>query len=163
MAHKKGQGSTNNTRDSNPQFRGTKVMHKTQGFGASPYRGESIENLEYTVGDTAFTDIFDSIETSWKRVSNSSAIQESVNNLIKNYDYKNPHKSVKGLVNLYKILDLHKKDYWVEIKKAEVKNLLLMVNGFWMDANALKESVSPGDEINIRTTVLKRSEAEVIL
>jgi len=25
MAHKKGQGSTNNTRDSNPQFRGCKV------------------------------------------------------------------------------------------------------------------------------------------
>lgn len=25
MAHKKGQGSTNNTRDSNPQFRGIKV------------------------------------------------------------------------------------------------------------------------------------------
>ena len=27
MAHKKGQGSTNNTRDSNPQFRGVKATH----------------------------------------------------------------------------------------------------------------------------------------
>ena len=27
MAHKKGQGSTNNTRDSNPQYRGVKVCH----------------------------------------------------------------------------------------------------------------------------------------
>jgi len=27
MAHKKGQGSTNNTRDSNPQFRGIKATH----------------------------------------------------------------------------------------------------------------------------------------
>ena len=27
MAHKKGQGSTNNARDSNPQFRGVKATH----------------------------------------------------------------------------------------------------------------------------------------
>ncbi|MFQ5506396.1 MAG: 50S ribosomal protein L27 [Planctomycetota bacterium] len=27
MAHKKGQGSTNNTRDSNPQYRGVKICH----------------------------------------------------------------------------------------------------------------------------------------
>lgn len=138
-------------------------MHKTQGFGASPYRGASEEYFELSAGDSAKTDLFDGIETSWRRVKDSDEIQKSVTALIDNYDFNAPHKSIDELLRLYTLLEEHKEDYWVELKKQEVKNLLLMASGLWLDAAALKESVAPGEEVNIRITVINRSPANVTL
>lgn len=138
-------------------------MHKTQGFGATPYRGESYEYYDLISGDSAASDLFEGIETSWKRVDNSDGIQISVNELVNNFNPLLPHKSVSGLLNLYKLLNKHEENYWIEIKKQEIKNLLLMISGLWLDATALKESAAPGDEINIRTTVLNRSDTDVTL
>jgi len=138
-------------------------MHKSQGFGASPERGTSPDYFALTTGSPARSDLFDGIETSWKRIPGSSDIQQSINEIIKDYDPENPQKSIPGLIALYKILNTKKSNYWIETKKKEVQNLLQMCSGLWLESVASNEAASPGDSIEIRTSVLNRSDYPLML
>jgi LmbE family N-acetylglucosaminyl deacetylase len=141
----------------------SRSMHKSQGFGSSPNRGHSFEYFRHSKGDSANIDIFDGIDTSWKRVEQSAEIQKLITELISAFKPESPHKSVPGLVKLYKLLETHPQNYWIKIKKEEVKNLLQMCSGLWIEAVALQESASPGESISIRTNVINRSSAEIFL
>ena len=141
----------------------SRSMHKTQGFGATPWRGESFDYYEHTSGEIAYTDLFEGIETHWKRLPESEGIQKSVSKLINNFNPENPQASIPNLLDLYKTLTKKESSYWVEIKKKEVQDLLQMCSGLWIESVALNEAASPGDSIEIKTTLLNRSDFNLVL
>lgn len=141
----------------------SRSMHKTQGFGSSPRMGKTIDYFEHTSGDIARNDLFDGIETTWKRVPGCDDIQKKVDKLIAGFNPENPQNTIPGLIDLYKHLDQKGESYWIEIKKKEVKNLLQKCSGLWLDAIALDKSVTPGKNIKIKTSILNRSDYGITL
>ena len=135
----------------------SRSMHKTQGFGATPTRGNSLDHFELTAGDTSFNDLMEGVETSWKRIDQNGRIQLQVSSLNKNFDPQNPQTLVPELINLYTSLEKKENSFWIGIKKDEVKKLLQMCSGLWLEAIAFDESVTPGSSVKIKITVLNRS------
>ena len=137
----------------------SRSMHKSQGFGVSAFRGSRIENFTYVDGDKAIKDIFDGIITSWDRIKNGNAIGKKINDILKTFNPQKPSASLNKLVELYVELNSRKNEYWVDVKKQELLNIIQSCAGLWMEAIALDYSAAPGDVININTTLVNRTAA----
>jgi len=64
----------------------SRSQHKSQGFGSRGSRGDRLEYLEYVKGEKAARDIFEGVDTSWKRVKNSEKVQALVDKAILEFD-----------------------------------------------------------------------------
>jgi len=141
----------------------SRTMHKTQGFGVALSRGTQIVQFNHTAGDTAKTNLFDDIDLSWNRIKSSDNIQILIDELISNYNYDKPENSIKLLTNLYNRLNELKNNYWAFVKKNEVKELIRMCAGLWLEAIVWQPGISPGQNIDIRSMLLNRSDINISL
>jgi len=139
----------------------SRSMHKSQGFGVSAFRGSRMENFTYVNGEKATKDIFDGINTSWDRINNCTTVGKEVYDLIKNFNPQEPSASLNKLVDLYFELNSRKTDYWIEVKKQELLNIIQSCAGLWMEAMASDYSAAPGDAINIVTTLVNRTDKNI--
>ncbi len=135
----------------------SRSMHKTQGFGVSPGRGSQIENFDYFAGDTAKTDIFENINLTWTRIPGGKKIQSLIITAMNNYNPENPGLIVPDLIKIYNQLNSLNEKYWTTIKKEEVKKLIKMCCGLWLESITWEQGVSPGDEIDVRSMIVNRS------
>ena len=136
-------------------------MHKSQGFGASPARGSQLVHFDLTAGDSAKLDIFEGIDMTWKRVSDSEDIQNTINLIIYKFNPDQPDKSVPDLITLYRQLKKHPTDYWIKVKLSEVEELIRMCSGLWLESVVWEAGASPGNTIDVRSMVIDRSDVPV--
>ncbi len=141
----------------------SRTMHKSQGFGVSPGRGEQLVWFDLTAGDSANISLFDGIDLSWNRIENSLKIEEQVKQTINSFDPDQPAKTVPALIDLYRLLDQHSADHWIRIKKNEVQDLIRMCSGLWLESIVWKAGVSPGMNIDVRSMVVKRTDVPITL
>ena len=139
--------------------------HKCQGFGSTGTRGMQMEYLELLKGDMPpnKSDIFEGINTTWTRVENGSRLKIMTNQLLANFDFKNPAASVIGLVEIYKAIQQVKDPFWKEIKIKEVKELISACMGLYLEAKTNTHKVTPGEFINLDIEVINRLNADVLL
>ena len=131
-------------------------QHKSQGFGVPAQRGESIEYLTIVKGEKPVTDIMDGVDLSWKRVTKDNSIQNTVDELIKNYATEHPENSVAQLVQLYKKVETINDVYWKEQKGNDIKKVLEYCSGLFMEATASSQYAVQGDSLKITTTINNR-------
>ena len=141
----------------------SRSMHKCQGFGVSPNRGSRTEQFELLAGEPVNKNIFEGIDFSWKRVARSEGIQNLVNETQKNFDISSPEKIIPDLVKIYKELDTLGDNHYALIKKKEVKELIRLCSGLWMESIVNKSGTSHGREIEVSSTILNRSGANLKL
>jgi LmbE family N-acetylglucosaminyl deacetylase len=141
----------------------SRTMHKSQGFGVSPERGEDLVWFNLTAGDVANSDLFSGVDISWQRVENSNNIQEDINSITNAFNPDHPADIVPALVDLYKILDQHSDNQWINIKKDDVKELIRLCSGLWMESTVDESGVSPGMSIDVQSLVLNRSNVPILL
>jgi LmbE family N-acetylglucosaminyl deacetylase len=138
-------------------------MHKSQGFGSAKTRNQRVDYALHKAGEPAQNDLFDGIDLSWKRIVGGAKIEELVNKAIQNYKTENPAASVPALMEIYDAIDKLEKNVWTDYKKQETKNLILACAGLYFEANPTDYSVSPNDKIKVNVSVVKRSNANIIL
>lgn len=138
----------------------SRSSHKSQGFGTSGVRGSDEEYLEFLKGDRPKnnTALFEGIDTSWNRIEGGKPIGNLVENILKNYDFKHPEKSVPELLKAYTMISNLKDDFWKEVKLAEVKDIIAQASGLFLEASAEKPQASPGETVKVRAEVVNRSE-----
>ncbi|MCB0752002.1 MAG: hypothetical protein KDC52_11050, partial [Ignavibacteriae bacterium] len=141
----------------------SRSMHKSQGFGATGRRGTIPEYFEFYLGDKPESDLFENIDLSWNRVDGSSQIQKNINEILKAFNPQVPSKSVPQLVSLFNALNSIKDNYWVELKKKELLKIIQSCAGLWIEAIADDYSASPGNVVNINTTLVNRSDINFTL
>ncbi len=143
----------------------SRSMHKCQGFGASLTRGSSMEYLELLKGDMPedMSDPFEGINTTWTRVTDGAPIGALIKQIENEFSFKNPSASVPKLIQAYqmiqKIDDLH----WKKIKSGEIKEIIKHCLGLYIEADAINDTASPGENVPITLEVINRSNLEVIL
>lgn len=135
----------------------SRTNHKSQGFGSTPTRGEQKEYLELKKG-TAIqnSDIFSGIQLGWERYRQGADIQNTINNIISNYDILHPEKSVDALLKVYGQLKLIPEDQLIQYKKQQIQKIIVACLGLWLEPVAEKDMVANGDNLNIVSTSLKR-------
>lgn len=135
----------------------SRSMHKSQGFGVTATRAPRLEYFQLVAGEEAKDDIMSGVNTSWQRIQNGKSIEERINSIIDTYDFQDPSKSLNKLIELYSTFNKLESNYWIEIKKNEILQIIQSCAGLWMESIASDYSAAPGDELNIKTTLVNRS------
>lgn len=136
----------------------SRSMHKSQGFGATGRRGTRYDYFKHSEGVPATTDIFDGIDTSWKRVPGGQKVGQMLNKIIESFDPIHPSRSIPKLLEVYEELNKLNENYWVVLKKEELLSVIQSCAGLWMEAISNDYATAPGDEVQINTTIINRSD-----
>ncbi|MCO6461656.1 MAG: PIG-L family deacetylase [Saprospiraceae bacterium] len=129
----------------------SRSMHKCQGFGSAYSRGSNIEYLELLAGPEPKVKNrpFDNLSTTWNRVKGGNEIGSQLENVIRNFDFKNPENAVPELIEIAGMIQKIEDPFWKEIKLREINSIILDCLGFYMEATVQDKIVCPGDSIKV--------------
>ena len=137
-------------------------MHKSQGVGSPPRRGERKEYFKLLAGPPMTNGLFDGVDTTWKRVPNATDIDNQVQQLIAKFSPADPAASVPKLLELRKALTAVDND-WAVSKRAEVDGLIASCAALYMESSTALAAVSPGQPLPIKFDAINRSSVPIKL
>ncbi len=137
-------------------------MHKSQGVGSPPRRGERKEYFKLLAGPPMTNGLFDGVDTTWKRVPNATDIGRQVQELIANFSAVNPAASVPKLLELRKALTAVDNN-WSISKHADVDGLIATCAALYMESSTSLAAVSPGQPLPIKFDAINRSSVPIKL
>jgi hypothetical protein len=135
----------------------SRTMHKSQGFGAPERRGASPNIFVHVDGDTARRDLFDGVETSWKRIRGGERIEQVIGRALSLFDPENPAGVLPQLLEARRELQKLEPDPWIALKRQEIEGVIVACSGIWVDAVAGSSGAIPGSSVNVTVTALNRS------
>lgn len=147
-------------------------MHKSQGEGRAKRRGNLIEYFTYVNGSNATTDLFEDIETTFKRFKNGGEeIDNLIANTIKQFNFEQPSSAINSLISIYNKIenledDLIKtkdEDNWKIKKLSEVKDLIEACSGLILEATTSQDIAVQGDSLKVNFLAVKRSNVPVTI
>lgn len=141
----------------------SRSMHKSQGFGVARSRGMQIENFKKQSGDTVVTEIFENVDTTWKRVRSADELSAIFDGALASFDAAHPEKSIPQLVDALKKINKLEKSYWKEYKQKELQKIILACAGLWFEANTGNFQSAPGDSLSLTLSAICRQNANVKL
>lgn len=141
----------------------SRSQHSSQGFGSTPVRGSSMEYLEIIKGGMPQKNVFEGIDTSWNRVKGGKAIGEILRKVEKEFDFKNPAKSVPELIQAYQLIQELEDKHWKEIKSEEIKNIIANCSGLFLEAVSSSTIAVAGESLKINLEAINRSELSIKL
>ena len=137
--------------------------HKTQGFGSARQRGQAFDYFKTILGDAPQNDLMDGVNTTWKRVSGGNEIEANLSVISKNFDPANPQHSVPALVKLLGAVEKVTDVYWRNQKTTQLKNLIAECAGLWFETYCTAPMYAKGDNVDVSTQMIVRSDAQVTL
>lgn len=135
--------------------------HRSQGFGSSPTRSERFDYLVHIKGEPASNDIFDGVDVTWNRVNGGQQTAVLLQEIIKDYDFLNPSKSIKPLVKLYGLIKSQPESVYKQDKLDECRELIFACGGIYLEVNSATNTVSPGQSLKLFSTSVKRADIPV--
>ncbi|TAH08159.1 MAG: PIG-L family deacetylase [Sphingobacteriia bacterium] len=140
-------------------------MHKSQGEGRPRRKGPVFEYFTTLAGDSAKKDLMDGIITDWSRIPKDGVIiQQKIDQLIQNYQFEHPEKSVDALVSLYQYLQgIQYREIWWYKKKQEIEDLIIACSGLFLEATTDVEYAVPGEKLNVSLFINKRNNVNIQL
>jgi LmbE family N-acetylglucosaminyl deacetylase len=133
-------------------------QHKSQGFGSAARRGTQYEAFELLAGEPAKDDLFEGIDVTWDRVAGGHKVGLLLAESLRSFDPEHPSRSIPGLLAVHDELAKLPDENWVRLKREELARVIQACGGIWMEAMAGDFAAAPGDEIQVRTTIINRSD-----
>ncbi len=138
-----------------------RTMHKSQGEGRPRRRGPVFEFFSTWNGEAPKTDLMDGIVTDWNRIPGTEKIQEQINQLIKDFSFEKPEKSVTALVSLYKMIMALPASNWRNKKAEETQQLIEACSALFSEVTTAQENVYQGDLLSAAFFFNKRKEGNI--
>src|SRR4051812_14537577 len=138
-------------------------MHKSQGVGSPPRRGARKEYFKLLEGSPMTNELFEGVDTSWKRVEKSDAIATKVKDIVATFAPADPSASVPKLLELRKELTKAEKNDWFATKAGEVDTLIAACLALYIESSTTNPVVSPGQPLPIKFDAINRSNVPVQL
>ena len=140
-------------------------QHLCQGFGRLSQRGTQQEYIEFLKGDplTDSENIFAGIDTSWNRVKGGNAIGNILYAIENNFNFKKPSVHIPKLLEAYKLLQNIEDTHWRNQKTKELKAIIEMCAGLYLEASAETNWATQNESINLNIEVLNRSDISILL
>lgn len=141
----------------------SRTMHKSQGFGSGGRRDEVLNYFQPLKGDEVKNDLLDGIDISWNRIKGGSEIGKMIEQVIEKFDHLNPASIMPELTSIYNKISSIDDEYWKEVKLKELKEIIRSCAGIWVEAVSKDYFISPGDNIDITTGIVNRSDLKITL
>ncbi|WMI64856.1 PIG-L family deacetylase [Aestuariibaculum sp. YM273] len=140
-------------------------QHLCQGFGRLNQRGSQKEYVEFLKGEPVSdkTNIFSGIDTSWNRIAGGKAIGNILYNVEKNFNFNNPSVHIPDLLKAYNLLQNVKNEHWKTQKTKELKAIIEMCTGLYLEASAETPTSTPNTSVKINIEALNRSNQTIVL
>lgn len=135
----------------------SRSMHKSQGFGVAPQRGEALEYFKVLAGEPARQSIFDGVDLTWARVPGGKRIAEHVERIRSGFSVEAPWRSVPELLALHAELAAMPDFPWKAEKLGEVSDLAVACSGLFADVTVASHEAVPGGEVAVTVDALGRS------
>ncbi|MCS6819631.1 MAG: PIG-L family deacetylase, partial [Chitinophagales bacterium] len=142
----------------------SRSCHSSQAFGTAPNRSLYKEYFKNIIGEPPVKSLTDGIDISLGRFGNSNLIQ-SVEAIIRKFDFSQPHLIVPDLVQLYETLENDNSipPTWKIYKLSQIKWLTQHCAGLHMEANCAKPFVAKGDTLHVIFNITLRAPIQVKL
>jgi LmbE family N-acetylglucosaminyl deacetylase len=143
----------------------SRSMHKSQGFGSTGTRGNQNEWLEFLKGDfkEGNNNLFEGIDTSWSRIEGGETIGGILYPLEDNFDFKDPSRMLRPLLQAYELVKNIEDDHWRTIKTKQLEQLIIDCGGIFVEAVAQSNSIIPGEKYNANFEAINRSNFPITL
>ncbi len=141
----------------------SRSMHKSQGFGALEQRGIWTNAFEHLAGDTARTDLFDGVETTWERLKGGEVVAPLLQRAAREFVPSEPARILPLLQEALGLLDAMEADPWIDLKREELTKVILSCSGIWLEAIASQDQAVPGSTVPVGVRVINRSNEAVRL
>lgn len=142
----------------------SRSQHQSQGFGDLSSRGDEIDYVELIDGEKLkSSNLFEGIDTSWNRIAGGGKVQPLVTQLINEYDFKDPSKSINLLTKIYTEIDKLPESIWKIRKQNEVKELIRDCAGLFLDFTANQPYTTPNEKVEVRVEVANRAKRYITL
>ncbi|MGH7981729.1 MAG: PIG-L family deacetylase [Candidatus Udaeobacter sp.] len=138
-------------------------MHKSQGVGSPPRRGERKEYFKLLEGQPMTSSLFEGVDTSWSRVPNSGAVAPDIRQIISKFNPADPAASIPDLLKLRQTMSGIQDQSWVPEKKAELDKIIAACLGLHVEASTATETFTPGQTATIKLEAINRSNVPVTL
>ncbi|MGH9901177.1 MAG: hypothetical protein ACRD68_04975, partial [Pyrinomonadaceae bacterium] len=137
----------------------SRSMHKSQGFGSAERRGGQLIYFEHTAGEAATRDLFDGVETSWRRVEGGAEVGRLLEEAARTFEPSNPQRTLPLLLRAHAAMNkLSAEDVWVGVKRRELLDAIRACSGLWVEVVAAEPFATPGGEVRLTTTLVNRSD-----
>jgi LmbE family N-acetylglucosaminyl deacetylase len=130
----------------------SRSQHKSQGFGAAPIHGPSVENFQLLGGD-AGKSLFDGVDLTWKRVGQ----QDPFKKIAADFKADNPAASIPALLKAHELLRAQPDHPYKQQKLEELERVIADCAGVFVEAAAPVYSVVPGGTLDVNLTILTRA------
>jgi LmbE family N-acetylglucosaminyl deacetylase len=134
----------------------SRSMHRSQGMGNMGRVGSVESEFIIIGGETATTDLFEGIDTSWNRLPGGAAVGAILAEALRAYDPAHPEKAVPQLLKARPLLAAIS-DPLAKVKLRELDEAIAQCAGLWVEAQAKTPDVVPGATLNVTATLLNRS------
>ncbi|MFM7645482.1 MAG: PIG-L family deacetylase [Sphingomonadales bacterium] len=135
----------------------SRSQHKSQGFGVPASRGEAFEFFKTLSGRPPQSNLMDDVTTSWDRISGGAPIKQTIDSILRSFDFKNPHSSLAGLLRLREQMNRLLPDgYWKTQKLKELQALLLPLSGIYAEAFSTQPVAVQGDSVKLVVSIVNR-------
>src|SRR5215469_1640818 len=138
-------------------------MHKSQGVGSPPRRGERKEYFKFLEGQPMTSSLFDGVDTTWSRVPNSEPIAAAIRQIISKFNPADPAALVPDLLKLRQVMSRIQDDFWISQKTAQLDKIIAACLGLHVEASTATETFTPGQTAAIKLDAINRSNFPVTL
>jgi LmbE family N-acetylglucosaminyl deacetylase len=139
--------------------------HRSQGQGATLVYGAAQNLLAFVEGEMPRKDVFDGIDTTWRRVPGGGGAGELLAKAQREFDDTHPEKTVAALLEARSIVAGLARDgqQWARWKLDEIDEAIALCTGLRMEAQADRPEFVPGATAKIQLTALNRSRLPITL
>jgi LmbE family N-acetylglucosaminyl deacetylase len=138
-------------------------MHKSQGVGGAPRRGERKEYFKPLEGQPMTSSLFEGVDTTWSRVANSESVAAQIREIISKFNPADPAASVPDLLKLRQTMSGIQDDSWIAEKKAQLDKIIAACLALHLEASAATETFTPGQTATIKLEAINRSTIPITL
>ena len=138
----------------------SRSQHRSQGFGVLAQRGQREESFELLAGRPAKTDLFEGIDLSWSRFSGTGDVAARLREARAAFHPEHPAASLPLLLRALQALRALpaglQAEPLLQVKMAELEEVLRASAGLWVEAIADRQRLAPADPLRVNVVVLPR-------
>jgi LmbE family N-acetylglucosaminyl deacetylase len=142
----------------------SRAMHKTQGFGGfgGGGGGPRTESFELLAGEPATNNILEGVDTTWERFPGGASIGKLADEIIAQFDEKNPAASVPLLLKMHhELAGLKSTDPLVAEKREQLDHIIQHCLGLEIATTIPQAEFVPGEKLPLHHTAAVHSDIPV--
>jgi LmbE family N-acetylglucosaminyl deacetylase len=138
----------------------SRSAHKSQAMGSAERKGAALNYFVTIGGDPAQKDLFDGVDTTWKRVAGAEKIGELLAKAAAEFQPEKPGAILPHLTAARGLLAA-RTDHYSVLKLKEVDEAIALAAGVWVELQSQRALAVQGTATTVRLAAIQRGAAKV--